>query len=293
MDINRINPYIRRAIPSVLLPGLELKQRVIFDYELVYVESGTLDFCCAGKDYTCSEGDFLFFRPGIPHSFRTIRARLSQPHIHFDMIWAEDSGQVGISFKDYPQLTREERSMIREDLFRAFPPDPILTFRDRERAKQLFYQIVIPGEAVDPLVRKARMTELIGLIVSDHFTQLTYAESAAPNAVPRMVRAYIDASFEMPITLESLEKQFSYNRFYLEKQFIACYGVPIIAYRNRLRMHRAKELLWDHSVTETAELLGYSSVYIFSRAFKNSCGETPSSYLKRAKEARGREDIPS
>ena len=73
--------------------------------------------------------------------------------------------------------------------------------------------------------------------------------------------------------LESLEKQFFYNRFYLEKQFMKLYGMPVISYRNALRTKRAKELLKEHSVTETAALLGYSSVYAFSRAFKNSCGE--------------------
>lgn len=198
------------------------------------------------------------------------------------MVWAEDSEQVGISFKDYPQLTREERAMIREDLFKQLPP--VLRLCDRERAKQLFYRVISAGSEANPLLQKACMTELIGLIISEHAEQPLSLAAASKNEVARMLRDYIDSAFETPITLESLEKQFSYNRFYLEKQFVGCYGISIIAYRNILRTRRAKELLREHSVTETAEVLGYSSVYAFSRAFKNSCGENPSVYMKRARQ---------
>ena len=283
MDINRINPYIRKAIPSVLMPGLELKQRIIFDYELIYIEYGTLTFFCAGREYVCGAGDFIFFRPGISHSFQVIQTELSQPHIHFDMVWTEDSHRVGISFKDYPQLTREERSIIREDLFRAFPPNPILRFRNKDHVRELFYQIVLSGEEKSPLQRKALMTELIGHIIADNFADTALPAVSPHLTVPCQVKDYIDSSFETPITLETLEKQFFYNRFYLEKQFFRQYGISVIAYRNMLRVRRAKELLRNHSVTETARLLGYSSVYAFSRAFKNSTGETPSSYLKTEK----------
>ena len=178
--------------------------------------------------------------------------------------------------------------MIREDLFPQL--SPVLNFRDRERAKQVFYRVISAGSEANPLLQKACMTELIGLIVSDHVEQQLCPPAASQNAVARMIRDYMDSAFEMPITLESLEKQFSYNRFYLEKQFAGCYGISIIAYRNMLRIRRAKELLREHSVTETAELLGYSSVYAFSRAFKNSCGENPSSYRKRARQAEGGTD---
>lgn len=283
MDSNQINPYIRKAMLSKLVPGSEIKQRVIFDYELIYIEYGSFTLRYAGVDHACGAGDLLLLRPGIAHSFLDIRAELSQPHIHFDMTWSEDSERVGISFKDYPQLTKAERSMIREDLFKHHPPQPFLTIRDMERFRNRFFQLVSPERESTPLQKKAMMIELLDQIIEDNYPELAAPGQLKDIPVPQLVKEYIDSSYEKPITLESLEKQFFYNRFYLEKQFINLYGMPVISYRNMLRIRRAKELLKEHSVTETAALLGYSSLYAFSRAFKNSCGESPACYQEKTR----------
>jgi hypothetical protein len=42
IDRNTINPYIRVAMRSILPAGNQLKQRMIFDYELIYLEKGEL-----------------------------------------------------------------------------------------------------------------------------------------------------------------------------------------------------------------------------------------------------------
>ena len=40
MTSHEINPYIRVAMPSRLPPFSRIKERVIYDYELIYVEQG-------------------------------------------------------------------------------------------------------------------------------------------------------------------------------------------------------------------------------------------------------------
>ena len=77
-------------------------------------------------------------------------------------------------------------------------------------------------------------------------------------------------------SLFGLEKRFSYSRFHLECLFREKYGVGIIAYRNEERLARAKELLATKTVTDVAYTLGYSSIYSFSRAYKNKFGCSPS-----------------
>ena len=52
----------------------------------------------------------------------------------------------------------------------------------------------------------------------------------------------------------------------------------IIAYKNERRLGAARLLLKEESVTEVARRLGYSSIYVFSRAFKNRFGVSPSEY---------------
>ncbi len=59
-------------------------------------------------------------------------------------------------------------------------------------------------------------------------------------------------------------------------------GLSPIEYRNRLRIERARTLLSRDicSVSEAAKLLGFESVYYFSRVFKQHTGVAPSQYGK-------------
>ena len=43
LDISSINPYIRVAMQSVLSKGKIIASRIIFDYELIYIEDGDID----------------------------------------------------------------------------------------------------------------------------------------------------------------------------------------------------------------------------------------------------------
>ncbi|MBE6703904.1 MAG: helix-turn-helix transcriptional regulator [Ruminococcaceae bacterium] len=62
-------------------------------------------------------------------------------------------------------------------------------------------------------------------------------------------------------------------------------GMSPGAYRNRLKLTRAKKLLSDSyiSVSETAQTLGFNDTGYFCRWFKKNCGMTASQYAKKHK----------
>ncbi|MBP3435507.1 MAG: helix-turn-helix transcriptional regulator [Clostridia bacterium] len=66
----------------------------------------------------------------------------------------------------------------------------------------------------------------------------------------------------------------------MEHRFKNRYGISLIAYRNDKRMRSAKILLASQSVSDVSNELGFSSIYVFSRAFKNHFGISPSNYKK-------------
>jgi len=61
----------------------------------------------------------------------------------------------------------------------------------------------------------------------------------------------------------------------LKQVFKAQFGTTIYALFQRERMARARELLRQHNVTETAGLLGYSNISHFSAAFHRQFGTLP------------------
>ena len=274
MDIAKINPYIRVAMRSVIHANKEIRRRIIFDYELIHIDDGAFLLNYDGTDYLCQKGDFILLRPNIPHSFSGIHRDLSQPHIHFDITHQQDSPRVSVSFKDYPDLTDREKAMIREDFFKAFPQNPIVRFTNEAYVLQLFYEI-IDSTSIHGLQQKAKLILILEQLITDHF-QGSIKTGTSHYPIEQSVRDYIDAGQAIFSDLEDIAKQFSYSKYYLDRKFKKAYGISIMAYRNQNRMQTARELLQTHSVSAVCSNLGYSSIFVFSRAYKNYFGYAPS-----------------
>lgn len=280
-DINSINPYIRVAMNSVLYANWVIKQRVIFDYELIYLAKGKFHLIYDGHSYECGEGQFIFIRPGISHSFYCDMGEIEQPHFHFDICYSDKSTKIPVSFKDLKDFSSYERSLMNDDVFENYPKTPFVTFKNKEKALMLFYDIINSSPA-RLLSKKANLMKLIEMLISDNFPNC-FSDKSQPYSIARQLKDYIDAGQGYSVTLDDFENLFSYSKFHLEREFKKQYGIGIIAYRNNKRMDTAQKLLQKHSVCETAEKLGYSSVYVFSRAFKQCFGASPLKFKNRKK----------
>ena len=118
------------------------------------------------------------------------------------------------------------------------------------------------------------MLELIGTLIADNFPGMTIRDETDQN-ISQNIKDYIDCGLGLKMNLADFEKQFMYDRFYLETCFKKRFGISLISYRNKIRMNTARELLKTSSVSYTAETVGYQSIYSFSRAYKNFFGVSP------------------
>ena len=67
----------------------------------------------------------------------------------------------------------------------------------------------------------------------------------------------------------------------LEKSFKKHFGMSPTAYRNKLRIDHAKRLLsGGYSISETAQMTGFSDYFYFTRVFKRFTGCTPGDFKK-------------
>ena len=128
MNINMINPYIRLATESILPKDFYMKQRVLFDFELIYVERGSFVLWYGGREYGAKEGDIILFHPNVRHSIKSNGDDISQPHIHFSLKYSPESSATPISFKDSSDFTESERQLIEHDPF-AFTRVPLSNAR--------------------------------------------------------------------------------------------------------------------------------------------------------------------
>jgi AraC-like DNA-binding protein len=94
-------------------------------------------------------------------------------------------------------------------------------------------------------------------------------------------RSIIEANIDQPVTIRELARKVAINECYLKKGFKTIVGKTIHEYQQDLRIAKAKTLLQEQgrSVTDVANILGYSSISHFSTAFKRVTGIKPCELL--------------
>lgn len=281
MNLNNLSPYVRRTMLSRVVSHVQLGPRVIFDYELIHLTYGKFRLQVDGVDYICQKGDFILLRPGIEHAFYGIDdIAITQPHIHFDMRYDENSEKVYISFKNLDKFTDEERTWIREDIFAGTNIGPILKISDKVGFAKLFHETVYTFIQKPPLYQiicKKKMLELLEIIFKEN--TVVPEEDKKDNALPALIKHYIDYAFKNEITLDALEKQFNYNKFHIGRVFREHTGKTVIRYYNERRVAYAKKRLFQSaSVSDVAKELNFNSIYTFSRWFKTAVGCAPNEF---------------
>lgn len=285
MNFNALSPYVRYAARSYLRAPFKIGRRIIFDYEIIYLESGTFLLTVEERRYICKKGDVIFLRPGQPHCLESLDGcSISQPHVHFDLQYDSFSELVYVSYKDLADFTREEKMWIRPDLFADTDIGPLLKISDMQEFRELLFEIIsaffLKAE-LHQLDLKQKMLRLLQMVIRDNLD--TYEETAAKSDIPAMVKEFLDYNYKNVISLETLEQQFHYSRYYLSRAFADFTGVPIIKYYNAKRLAYAKEMLREGAgVTRVANELNFNSIYSFSRFFKNAAGCSPTQYRSAA-----------
>ena len=97
------------------------------------------------------------------------------------------------------------------------------------------------------------------------------------------VMDYINTHIYSITTLTEIADQFRYDYTYLSKIFTRTTSQSISEYYRQRRLEVARALIHEGALTasEIAEKLQYSSIYSFSKAFKNQYGLSPRDYKKK------------
>ena len=287
LTLRNISPYVRVAMHSVIEAPWSLRERVLLDYELILVKSGKVEFDFEGQQVVGQKDDVLFIRPGKPHKVRLLTDEaFTQPHLHFDLVETESSPDIFISFKNYDEMTPREQNLIQPDLLaQAGLELPTRThLEDPQYFTFLLYEIIDAMNTRPPqfeLIIKYKTIELL-LLLLNRYNRESLPEHADRETDMLYIRNYITENSHLPITLDKLCAQFAISKSHLLRRFKECFGQSVMEYYHYVRTERAKAYLKaGHSVSEVSDLLGFSSVYTFSRFFKTHTGRSPIQYRRQ------------
>ena len=95
-----------------------------------------------------------------------------------------------------------------------------------------------------------------------------------------IVRRYIDSHFKETITLDQLADLVHINKYHMAHKFTRDYGISPISYLLQLRLQESCSLLrsTNHSMSQIAQIVGFSSPSYFSQIFSKTMGMSPSDY---------------
>lgn len=284
-----ILPYVRRAWYHTMYPGELLRERVIFDYELIYIKEGKAVFTIEDHAYMGEPGDIFIFRPKCRHSIKVDpKGHLIQPHVHFDLIYRENRSDIPISFKNIDEITEKESRMFHPDILDDFcSPFPCHFHpHDIKYIEFLLFEVIgefnHPVDHYDPY-QELRIVRLFLNLWEQVVNEARYSLKPIKNPQKenaKRIRLYIEHHISRAITADELSKAVCLSQGYMFKIFQEFYKVSPMHYHSLLRIQRAKSMIrnTNMTITEVSNRLGYHNVQDFCRAFKKIDGFSPNSY---------------
>lgn len=285
---NSINPYVRRAYYHTLSPNYVIAPRIIYDYELLYIKSGEAIITIEGREYHSSTGDFFIFKPGQAHSIQVGREPLIQPHIHFDLIYQEDSSTIPVSYKPEASMTPQELAYIRPDitsqLFSPFPNYVRLT--NPLYVEQLLFDVITAfnkPELYPEIQVKWRFLRLLDQILCE-MTWMNSDHKNLKSERAQQIKLYLEHHVDQPVTMADLTAVYHLEASYISRIFKKTYGISPIRFHRLNRIKCAEEMIHytNLSLTDIADQFGFISVQDFSRAFQRIKGVSPSSLRQQS-----------
>lgn len=234
-------------------------------YQVLYVEAGKM----LHQEVVLQPGDCFIVPPGYVHHTKAAGTVLS----YFSLTFRQELFSPGFvtspayEFLDDLRLARQEaRLRIRLPKEEAAKMRQLLHLLTEEYAEAHAPDSTMAGHLVAAILRILARCD-------------KPADEPIADPIAACIR-YMDANYMLPLTPESLAKQFAISRSSLMEQFPKQTGVPVKRYLHHRRICQAKKLLSTGavSVREVAKLVGYEDFSTFYRNFKKLTGQSPSQH---------------
>lgn len=156
-----------------------------------------------------------------------------------------------------------------------------------ERIYKIIKEIAIEREKKDKYHEQSisiKVLEILLLLHRDHLGQnyTEQANSAKTKLVKKTIK-FIRKNLQDPITIEDIEKNCGYSKFYISRIFKEITGKTVMTFLNEVRIDSAKKLLISEnaSVFSVSSSCGFTSQSYFGKVFKKHTGLTPLEYKSK------------
>ncbi|MBR5191988.1 MAG: helix-turn-helix domain-containing protein [Clostridia bacterium] len=251
-------------------------------WELVYIDSGKATIVSDKKEFTLLQGQAFLHTPNEFHTIYTTDSFANSVIISFDC-----KNKQLMEIADKVLVLGDNEKMLLNKIIK----EADLTFDDK--LDQIYLQKMNKKKnapfACEQVLKNCIELLFVWLLRDSKNTQKvsTMFVNVGSNDITDRIMNILNAKINKGenVSLEELAYSLNVSKSYIKQQFKKVNGYSVIEFFIKLKINKAKELLSQnkHSVTEIADMLGFSTVFYFSRQFKKHTDMSPTEYVKSIK----------
>lgn len=254
--------------PSAVMP---LHIHKDFYYELTIVTEGEGEISANGVNTRVKRGDIFL---SLPCDIHRIVSSANAPMKYDFVSFYTTNETYRAELENISRYLSPRDRVFRDERIRALVCDAIMELIETPKfSSELLHSI---------------FTQIIIYIIRnvEQGTKARTRHATQAEAVCYQLMNYIDTHIYSISKLEDVAETMNYNYSYLSDLFKKTTGNTLSSYYHQKRLEAACQLIAEGTLkmTEIAETLNYSSLYSFSRAFKETFGVSPKQYEKQKKE---------
>ncbi len=252
-------------------PGTGIKPHTHINwFELTIITSGQGTISTNGEECSVKSGEIHL---AFPYEVHDIRAD-KNVKLEYDCIsFFPNSSPYKENFKDIAITHRSaNRRVFRDEKVSSLIANAISEFS----VNKIFFKQIINGILLQVLAYTVR---------SFNDVQSKTADVTETQILCLQIMNYIDTHIYSLTNLAELTTKFNYNYNYLSSLFKKTTDKTLAEYMRNRKLEIAKVLILENKkkIGEIAEILNYSSIFSFSKAFKSKFGLSPDNYVKHLK----------
>ncbi len=241
-------------------------RRTLDEYQVVFIASGKGTFSSKSQSpRNIRAGDALILFPGEWHQYSP------DPDTGWTEYWmgfkGTDAERIMQAF--FSPKTPVQRGSMGAELIRQF--DRLIHWLGQSLADR-------------ELILASHIPSILSFLIAGQH-QSTASDDSESRLI-RSAKAHMLENLSSRTDLEKLAQSLGTSYSRLRSVFKQQTGFAPRQFENMIKLNRSKDLLLSGNlnISKTAEALGYSSVFYFSRAFRKAFGRSPQEWIRLNKQ---------